>query len=140
MYGCVIARKIQLDNKTSSEESIQNGLYRICKLYSDPQGESYKKELSLPDMIIAGKNNLLVPAINGMAIPFFLDGKSKLSGIKNIDGKALGIGLANLIFSISSMRLGEIYWPEVLANSTSMKLKVPEQKDRLVKELPKKEQ
>lgn len=138
MYSCVIARKVQLDNKTSSEENIQSGLYAVCKVYSDPQNKFYKKELSFPDMVIAGKNNLLVPEINGMAIPFFLDGKSKLSGIQNIDGKALGVGLANLIFSISSIRLDEIYWPEVIANSTSLNLKVPEQKELLTKELPKK--
>ena len=111
---------------------------QYVKFIQTPKTNSTRRNFPFQIWSLLEKTIYLFQKSTEWQFRFLLDGKSKLSGIQNIDGKALGVGLANLIFSISSIRLDEIYWPEVIANSTSLNLKVPEQKELLTKELPKK--
>ncbi|ENM5752221.1 hypothetical protein KSS82_04920 [Vibrio mimicus] len=123
MYGCILARNIKL-NRASREQLVDSiRLHNECNSKTNPSLSSYDNSLNYPDLIIGGKDHIIVPAINGQfTSPFLVKGESSMSYIPNIQGKAFGIGLSTIIYALSSIDLKDMYWPAIIADASGANL------------------
>lgn len=80
-----------------------------------------------PDLIIAGADALVLPAIGTqIESPFFINGVSKLAPFKS-HGKSFGIGLISMIYAFDSVILGTMHWPTILAEGLGLQLNIDSQ-------------
>ncbi|MFM5681780.1 DUF6602 domain-containing protein [Aeromonas veronii] len=118
MYGCILARNIKL-NKNSREKLTDSTPFNMkCHLLTNPSSPFYDPEINFPDLIIGGKDHVIVPSINSeFKSPFLVKGESYMNHIPNVSGKAFGIGLSTIIYALSSIDLKDMYWPAIIANA-----------------------
>lgn len=119
MYGCILARNIKL-NKSSKEQLTDSMPLQIqCSLRTDFNSHLFDAELNFPDLIIGGKDHIIVPAIGSeFTSPFLVKGESSMNHIPNVQGKAFGIGLSTIIYALNSIDLKDMYWPAIIANAS----------------------
>ncbi|EMZ1490358.1 hypothetical protein ABC295_003658 [Vibrio cholerae] len=123
MYGCILARNIKLNRNSSTQLNDVMPLHIHCKLKTDSSSIDYQPELNFPDLIIGGKNHIIVPSIGGELVsPFLVKGESSMNHIPNIHGKAFGIGLSTIIYALNAIDLDDMYWPEIIANASRVRL------------------
>lgn len=73
-----------------------------------------------PDLIVAGQDNLLLPAIQNtktgsgdISSPFHIPTRSHFSPVR-VMGNGFGVGLACLLWALDWIQLGEMPWPAIL--------------------------
>ena len=120
MYGAVVARQVAMRKGTSpisDPQEIAELLKRIIPTL-DVDKEYF------PDLIIAGKSNIVVPGvkknIGGIYFnPFFWpDGCS--SCVQVVSEMAFGVGLCCLSFALDWIRLGKLRIPEIIGDALGL--------------------
>ena len=118
MYGAIISREVRLkkgDELPTKRQDIHDGLVG-AKVNETP-----------PDLIIAGKSNILLPYVrDGSTLtyhsPFHVDGVTRLHAFPVDDDLAFGIGLCALLHALDFIRLGVIPWKALLAEALNQEL------------------
>ena len=119
MYGCILARNIKLNRSSREQLADPTPLHLQCNPRTDSNSPLYVSDLNFPDLIIGGKDHVVVPAIGGsFTSPFLVKGESSMNHIPNIQGKAFGIGLSTIIYALNAIDLKDMYWPAIIANAT----------------------
>jgi hypothetical protein len=117
IYGAVIARQVRTKRGgtlLTDAEEIQKHILDVALKCEIP-----------PDLLVAGKDNLLIPAIptehkgeSRTPSPFHLGPLVKEAHMNPVivDGIAFGAGLAFLLWALDWIQLGDMPWPEILRN------------------------
>lgn len=113
IYAGIFARNVKIDSQSKDEKMCFEGLdgqLSIREHYGAIQ----------PDFIIAGKNIVCLPSVEGqIESPFYVKGTTGFSPIKS-NKKAVGVGLSSLSWAIDWMKLGKIYWPSIIASGLDL--------------------
>ncbi len=118
VYGVVVARQVRYKKGDS-------------KLLKDPLAisnrltECESPDDNLPDILIIGKDNILIPIIppkNDSEKPilshFFIDGVS-MYGKQPVESIAFGIGFLSILNAIRKIQLGNLPYEEMIGNALS---------------------
>lgn len=117
IYGAVVSRQVRLKQGGPiliDSDSIKAALSDLVVKCEIP-----------PDLIVAGANNLLIPALpteqsgeSHTPSPFLLNNRpeSHMNPV-TVDGIAFGAGLAFLLWALDWIQLGDMPWPQILRNA-----------------------
>lgn len=115
IYTGIFARNIRINNKSTDEVGSFEVLSLLMQVYNH-------NAINLPDLIIAGRNIVCLPEVEGqMESPFHIKDSSRLTPIKS-DCNAVGVGLSALSWAIDWIKLGIIYWPSIIASGLNLQL------------------
>jgi len=116
MYTAIFGRFFKIDPDNYVPKGAEALINLLLNKFAD----------SKPDLLIGGADFIALPAV-GTEInsPFFIPGKSTLYSFHTKD-KSFGIGITNLLFAIENIKLGEIYWPQILADELNLKINNPQ--------------
>lgn len=115
IYTGIFARNIRINNKSTDEVGSFEVLSLLMQVYN-------YNAINLPDLIIAGRNIVCLPDVEGqMESPFHIKDSSRLTPIKS-DCNAVGVGLSALSWAIDWIKLGIIYWPSIIASGLNLQL------------------
>jgi len=115
IYAGIFARNVKLNDTSKDESMCFEGLDSCLST----RGHCGKMQ---PDFIIAGKNIVCLPCVEGQVeSPFYVKEVTGFSAIKS-NQKAVGVGLSSLSWAIDWMKLGKIYWPSIIASGLDLHL------------------
>lgn len=117
IYGAIISRHVRIkeNEKACGVDEFLPTLKEYCLRASKLENP--------PDMIVAGANALVLPAVNRqIKSPFFIKDHSYLEAFKS-DEQAFGVGLTSMMYALDSIVLGTIHWPTILATGLNLILK-----------------
>ncbi len=115
IYTAIFARGIRkksndpiMDSKSGSKELLD----KINKLEQTKQ----------PDLIIADYNSLFIPFVGTqMESPFFMENKSNFE-YEIHENSSYGLGLSLLFYAFDNIKLGKIYWPQIISDGLNLNL------------------
>lgn len=80
----------------------------------------------MADLVVAGNSNVLLPFIDNDAdetktyhSPFYIPNQSDLNTFK-VDEIGFGLGIANLLYALDTIRLGTISWPNIIREGLNL--------------------
>jgi hypothetical protein len=118
MFAGVIARRIKCaseDNVLTNPQKLHDSLLNLGQ------------QIHSPDLIIAGSNSVVFPAIpmendpNNFSVesPFVEPGLSKYA-TRQVDGIAFGVGILRLLQALHWIRLGQFPWNNLLSDAANI--------------------
>ena len=118
MYGAIISRRVR-------QREGSHVLTDHDAIHQELVGATVEEPL--PDLIIAGKSNIVLPYVKEdhsltYHSPFHVDDVTTPHGFIAEDMLAFGIGLCSLLHALDFIRLGVIPWKELLAEGLNQQL------------------
>ncbi len=112
MFACIISRRVRSDRGIMTDPS---------KIHSVLMREKISLNSHTPDLIVVGRNNLIIPACKNhdteaLTISgFYLHGESTFVRYQAPE-IALGVGLCCLLWAIDWIQLNRMPWQRIIAN------------------------
>jgi hypothetical protein len=111
LFGVVFAHRV----RQKVGEAIMTDSEEIKKALLNHTLNSEHK----PDLIVAGNSCIIMPfrkLENGDKLfhsPFYIPNENQLNVFK-VDKIAFGIGIANILYALDTIRLGKVSWPNII--------------------------